>query len=169
MNCAAIQFRNHLLRLSYKIYHVCYLFYLAGIGFTQNSFTVVEGDSVDVTIFIETDDGLALDNNQDVTCIISDDASSQGNPALPLNRLIGDISSDAQGNPTVTFTVPVGTEDASELSFTGLSIENNNIMENTDLDFNLLIDGFSILQTTGGGISGFTTVTVEDDDDGECC
>ena len=166
MNSAAIQFRNHLLRLSYEF--ITYI-YLAGIGFTQSSFTVVEGDSVDVTIFIETDDGNALDNNIDVTCIISDDVSSMGNPALPLNRLIGDLSTDVQGNPTVTFTVPIGTEHASELSFTGLSIMNNNIMENTDLDFNLLIDGFSILQTTGGGISGFTTVTVEDDDDGECC
>ena len=124
---------------------------------------------MNVTIFIETDDGNALDNNRDVTFIVSDDASSQGNPALPLNRLLGDLSMDLQGNPTVTFTVPAGTEHASELSFTGLSIMNNMIMENTDLNFNLLIDGFSILQTTGGGISGFTTVTVENDDDGECC
>lgn len=131
---------------------------------------MVEGESVDLTILIETSDGLALDTDTDVTLRISDDVDvGSGITPLPLNRLVGDISNNGQGNPTVSFTVPAGTVSGSTVSFTELSIMNNEMMENTDLEFLLFIEGFDLLQTSINGLSGFTNVIVEDDDDGKTC
>ena len=129
-------------------------------------FTVVEGESVDLSIRIETSDGLSLHDDTEVTLRISDDVET-GRTPIPLNRLIGDITMNGAGDPIVTFTVPMGTVSGSTVSFTGLAIMNNEVLENTDLEFILIIQGFGLLQTSGPGISGFTTVIVEDDDDGK--
>ena len=126
----------------------------------------MEGDSVDLTIMIETNDGMNLNADTDVILRISDDVGSTGNPAIDLDRLQGDISLNGDGDPIVTLTVPAGTQSSSTVQFTGITIMNNDVMENTDLEFLVFIDGFSLLQTSGGGISGFTGVIVEDDDDG---
>lgn len=117
---------------------------------------------------IETSDGLALSSDTEVTLRISDDVGTGGNPAIDTNRLLGDISLNGNGDPVVPFTIPASTASGSTVVFTGITIMNNDVMENTDLEFLVFVDGFGLLQTSGGGISGFTTVTVEDDDDGMC-
>lgn len=139
--------------------------YYAGIGFTQSEFTVLEGESIDTSIFIETSDGLPLDPAVDVTLRISDNVGS-ANTAIDLNRLIGDISLNAQSDRVVSFNVPVGQASESTLSFTGISIEENTNLDG-ELRFVLFIEGFSLAQTSGGGIFGFTTIIVDDDDDGK--
>ena len=128
-------------------------------------FIVVEGNSVDVTIKFETTDGMPLDTATDVTLRISDNAGT--NPPLLLSRLQGDITVNGFGDSVVSFTIPVNTASGSTVSFTGLTIEDNAMMEGTDLEFVLNIDNFGLQQTTGAGISGFTSIFVEDDDDGK--
>lgn len=120
---------------------------------------------MDVMIMFETTDGMPLDTATDVTLRISDNAVT--NPPLPLSRLQGDITVNGLGFPIISFTIPVNTASGSTVSFTGLTIEDNAIMEGTDLEFVLTIDNFDFQQTTGAGISGFTSVFVEDDDDGK--
>ena len=127
---------------------------------------MIEGQSVDLTIMIETSDGMSLYQNTDVTLRISQDVDT-GSTALPLARLIGNIFTDGTGDPSVIFTVPMGTESGSTVSFTGLSIMNNQALENMNLEFVLFIEGFGLEETSGPGIFGFTTVIVEDDDDGK--
>jgi hypothetical protein len=101
----------------------------------------------------------------DVTIRISDDVGS-GNTAIDLSRLMGNIGMNAQNDPVVTFTVPLGTPSGSVVPFTGISIAENAALDG-ELQFLLFIEGFSFLQTSGGGIFGFTTATVDDDDDGK--
>ena len=101
----------------------------------------------------------------DVTIRISDDVGS-GNTAIDLNRLTGAISPNAQNDLVVSFTVPVGQASGSTLSFTGITIAENELLDG-ELQFVLFIEGFLLTQTSGSGIFGFTTVTVEDDDDGK--
>lgn len=127
---------------------------------------MVEDESVDLAIMVETSDGASLSEDTDVTLRISDDVNPGSTP-IPQDRLIGDITTNGAGDPVVSFTVPMGTDSGSSVSFTGLAIANNEVMENMDLEFLLFIEGFGLLQTSGGGISGFTTVVVEDDDDGK--
>lgn len=137
-----------------------------GIGFTAPRFTVVEDESVDLSIMIVTSDGSPLHDDTEVTLSISFDVEPGSTP-IPLNRLIGDISVDGSGDPIVSFTVPMGTISGSAVPFTDLSIMNNEDLENMDFEFILIIEGFGLSQTTGPGITGFTTVVVEDDDDGK--
>ena len=140
-------------------------YFCAGIGFTQSQFTVLEGESVDISIQIETSDGLPLDPAAEVTLSISDNVGS-GNTAIDLNRLMGDISFNAQSDRIVTFTVPMGQASGSTISFTGSTIAENEALDG-ELQFVLVIEGFPLTQTSGGGIFGFTTVIVDDDDDGK--
>lgn len=139
--------------------------FFVGIGFSQNQFTVLEGENVNISIAIETSDDLPLDPAIDVTLLISNNVE-EGNTAIDLNRLMGDISFNAQSDRIVTFTVPQGQRSKSTLSFKGITIMDNEILD-MELHFVLLIDGFSLSQTTGQGIFGFTLVVVEDDDDGK--
>ena len=125
----------------------------------------MEGESVDISILIETSDGAPLDPAVDVTLSISDNVGS-GNTAIDLDRLMGDISFNAQNDRIVTFTVPMGQASGSTISFTGISIAENLALDG-ELQFVLVIEGFSFSQTSGGGIFGFSTVIVEDDDDGK--
>ena len=145
---------------------MCYNLYnpRTGIGFTAARFTVVEGESLELSITIETNDGMPLSVNTDVTLGISDDVEDGSTP-LQLTRLMGDtLSTNGVGDLVVTFTVPVGTNSGESVSFTGLSVMDNDVMENTDLEFVLSIEGFDFTQISG---FGFATVVVEDDDDGK--
>ena len=141
-----------------------YRILFAGIGFTQSQITVLEGESVDISILIETSDGQSLDADQVVTLRISDNVGS-GNTAIDLNRLVGpNLMMNPQNDLVATITVPMGQGSGTTISFTGISIAENDALDG-ELMFLLFIEGFSILQTSGGGIAGFITVTVDDDDD----
>ena len=139
------------------------VFFFAGIGFTQSQFTVLEGESIDISIRIETSDMTPLDADTVVTLGISDNVGS-GNTAIQLSRLLGNIMQDAQNDPVVSFTVPAGHVSGSTISFTGISVEENDLLDG-ELQFVLSIEGFSFSETSGDGISGFTTGIVDDDDD----
>ena len=73
---------------------------------------------------------------------------------------------NAQNDLVVTITVPMGQTSGSTIPFTGISIAENVALDG-ELMFLLLIEDFTFAQTSGGGIFGFTTVTVDDDDDGK--
>lgn len=69
-----------------------------------------------------------------------------------------------QNDLVATITVPMGQPSGSTIPFTGISIAENDALDG-ELMFLLFIEGFSFAQTSGGGIFGFITVTVDDDDD----
>ena len=69
-----------------------------------------------------------------------------------------------QNDLVATITVPMGQVSGSTIPFTGISIAENDALDG-ELMFLLFIEGFSFAQTSGGGIFGFITVTVDDDDD----
>ena len=136
----------------------------AGIGFTESQITVLEGESVDISILVETSDGQPLDADQVVTLRISDNVGS-GNTPIDLSRLVGStIMMNAQNDLVASITVPMGHISGSTIPFTGISIAENVALDG-ELMFLLFIEGFEFAQTSGGGIVGFTTVTVDDDDD----
>ena len=81
---------------------------------------------------------------------------------------MGDIQLNAQNDRVVTLSVPEGQASGSTLSFTGINVAENDALDGQQ-QFVLFIDGFLLTQTSGAGISGFTTVVVEDDDDGKSC
>ena len=127
--------------------------------------TVLEGDSIDVSIRIETSDDSPLDADTVVTLGISYNVGSS-NTTIQISRLLGDISLNVQNDPVVSFTVPAGHVSGSTISFTGISVEENDVLDG-ELQFVLFIEGFSFLETSGEGIFGYTTGIVDDDDDGK--
>ena len=138
------------------------MLFVSDIGFTQSQFTVLEGESLEISLQIVTSDGQPLDQAVEATLRISDDVGS-GNTAIDLDRLMGNISPNAQNDPVVTFTVPSGQTSGSAIPFTGISIAENDVLDG-ELQFVLFLEGFSLSQLSGVGF-GFTTIIVDDDDD----
>ena len=138
------------------------MLFVSDIGFTQNQFIVLEGESVDISIQIVTSDGQPLDQAVNAALRISDNVGS-GNTAIDLDRLMGDISMTAQNDLIVAFTVPMNQASGSTISFTGISIAENDVLDG-ELQFVLFLEGFSFSQLSGVGF-GFTTIVVDDDDD----
>ena len=111
---------------------------------------------------LTTEDGQPLANNEDITLQVSLQFASQ--PA-DLNRLSG-TTINGLGQTVVTFTIPQGTPSGSDIPFTGISINNDGMM-NGEEQFRLVIIGLPFPQISGDGIIGFVDVTIDDDDDGK--
>lgn len=139
---------------------------ILAIGFTQSQFTVVEGSSVDISIMLTTSDNANLYSDTTVVLRASDDVSSMAPPAINLNRLVGVFTIDGNGDRLVDFVIPAGTPSGSSVTFTGIAIDENDIEEGSDFSFLLALTGFGLGQTSGVGIFGFSTIVVEDNEDG---
>ena len=111
---------------------------------------------------LTTENGQPLENSEDIALQVSLQFASE--PA-DLNRLSGTTINN-QGQTVATFTIPQGTPSGSDIPFTGISINNDEIM-NGEEQFRLVITGLPFSQISGEGIIGFVDVTIDDDDDGE--
>ena len=108
---------------------------------------------------LTTENGEPLANSEDITLLVSLQFASQ--PA-DLNRLLGTTINNL-GQTLATFTIPQGTPSGSDILFTGISINNDEIM-NGEEQFRLVITGLPFSQISGDGIVGFVDVTIDDDD-----